>query len=91
MLEVAEASLSELQDAISNVSARLLPDLSLEIEPEILAEVSILLVAGNANTAKVMANQTTTLTRAGAAEKEEEKEDRKGEREEKEQVESIMG
>lgn len=39
MLKVAEASLSELQDAISNVSARLLPDLSLEIEPEILAEV----------------------------------------------------
>ncbi len=58
-LEVAEASLSELQDAKSKVSAQLLLDLRQETEPEIFAEVSIVLAAGNANTAKVMAYQAT--------------------------------
>ena len=58
-VEAAEASLSELQDATSKVSARLLPDLRQEIEPELLSEVSIVLAAGNANMAKVMANQAT--------------------------------
>jgi hypothetical protein len=47
-----EASLSELQDAISRMSARLFPELRQEIEPEPLTEVSTVLAVGKTNTAK---------------------------------------
>jgi hypothetical protein len=79
-VEAAETSLSELHDAISKVSARLLPDLRQEIEPELLVEVSTILAAGKTNTA----NETAVTV---AAEMEEYG---KGEQEEEEQAGSTM-
>ena len=55
-VEAAETSLSELQGTTSKVSARLLSDLRQGIESELLSDVSIVLAAGNANTAKVVTN-----------------------------------
>ena len=61
-----------MRNAISKVSALLLPELSQEIEPELLAWVSVVLAAGKTNAAGFMANEAT-LT--GAAEREEEEEE----------------
>jgi hypothetical protein len=72
-VESAEASLSELHNAISKVSALLLPELRQEIEPELLAWASTMLAAGKTDTAGFMTNEAA-LT--GAVEREEEEEDR---------------
>ena len=49
---VAGALLSQLQDAISKVPTGVLPDSRHEIEPSLLAELSIILAAGKAHTPK---------------------------------------
>jgi hypothetical protein len=75
-VESAEASLSELRNAISKVLALLLPELRQEIEPELLAGVSTMLAAGKTDTAGFMTNEAALR---GAVEREEgegEEEDR---------------
>ena len=81
-VEAAEASLSGLHDAISNVSTRLLPDLRQDIEPVLVSELSTVFAPGKINTANSMANVATVR---GATEREED-----GKRERKEEAESMM-
>jgi hypothetical protein len=67
-VEAAEASLSELHDAISKVSMHLLPDLRQEIEPALISELSSVLAPGETNTANFTAYEATVT---GAIENEE--------------------
>lgn len=71
MMPVAEASLSEIHDAIVKGSTGLLPDLRQQIEPAVLAEVSAAVAAGKSNTANVELKEATVTS---AAQKEEEEE-----------------
>ncbi|HEV8405730.1 MAG TPA: hypothetical protein VGQ13_07485 [Nitrososphaera sp.] len=51
MVPAAEAALEEMHDVISKVSGGHAADLRHEVEPAILAEVTVALAAGNINTA----------------------------------------
>jgi hypothetical protein len=68
---LAGALLSQLQDAISKVPTGVLPDSRHEIEPSLLAELSIILAAGKAHTPK-----ESTVT--WASEKKEAEEEEEG-------------
>jgi hypothetical protein len=76
---LAGALLSQLQDAISKVPTGVLPDSRHEIEPSLLAELSIILAPGKAHTSK-----ESTVT--WASEKKEAEEEEEG----LEQAEGVM-
>jgi hypothetical protein len=73
IVPAAEAALSEMHDAIAEVSTGLLLDLKQEIKPAVLAEVSATAVAASKpNTATVDQKEATTLTLTAEEEKEHE-------------------